>query len=102
MNKRGERRKREEEEKEKEKKRAEREKEGEKGKRGGGRTISRKRKKEGGWLQKCKGVGNKTARGNQGKPLGLGVRWAWAGLGYSLARSNLFFYFCKFNLANNF
>ena len=50
---------------------------------------------------KMQGVGKQNS---QGETLGFGVRWAWAGLGYSLAilKTFIIFFFCKIILANNF
>ena len=84
--------------KRKEKKRGKRERRGKKERKKGGRADSQKGKRRGGWLQKGRGWERKFLGGN---PRVWRFRWAWAGLGYSLA-SQIFFSFCKFNLAINF
>ena len=40
---------------------------------------------------KMPGGGKRKSQGKPGETLGLEVRWAWAGLGCSLARSNFYF-----------
>ena len=83
-------RKRKGEKKRKRKREGER-REGEKERKKGVEGRIRKKEKEG--EGGCKEQGGRRKRAREGIWV-LEVRWAWAGLGYSLARSNLFF-FCK-------
>ena len=86
----GKKRKREKkkgEEKEKRERREEKERKREVG----GRFRENAEREVGG----CKNAGGGN-RKRQGETLGFGVRWVWAGLGYSLAISqNFYFHFAK-------
>ena len=60
--------------------------------------IRKKQKKEEGG---CKNAGGGKTK-LPGGTLGFGVRWAWAGLGNSLAILKFLFFFYKIILTNNF